>query len=492
MRGTVAALGSAFLAACAAWGSGCAHVPAEAGFGDLQREVGERVPYSVAWHRNPAEAEVAAQAVDALLAEPLTADAAARIALLNDPALQAAYEELGVAQADVVRAALLPNPTVAASVRFPDVEPRRPNWDLGVSQSLLDVLLLPARRALAEEQFEGVKLEIADRALATAAGAKRAYYEVLGAAQVAASRAQAAEAASLALELARRTHGAGNLSDLELARERDRAAAVRVAWVRAEGELAGAREALNRRLGLWGRQTGWTLPAGFPELPGAEPPLDRLESEAVVSRLDLAAARIAVGVRARALGLTADWRWLGSLELGAGAERETGGRWLVGPNASVELPLFHQRQPQLAAAEARLRQSRHQLAALAVRVRSEVREARDRLLRLRDLAEHYRDVVLPLREEIVTLTQQEYNYMLASPFDLLAARRSELEAREAYAESLAGYWGTRAELERAVGRELPLLAPAPAPREEEDLEEFFRDLEPSPPRAPHPHHGGRP
>lgn len=475
----------------AALAAGCAHVPPDAGFADVGRAVAERSSYEAVWHRAPGERRDVARALDALLAGPLTADASARIALLNDPALQAAYEELGIAQADAVRAALLPNPTLAASVRFPDVEPRRPNWDLGVSQSFIDVLLLPARQALAEDRFEGAKLEAAHRALAAAAAAKEAYYEVLGAARVASARRQAAEAAAAALELAERVHAAGNLSDLGRARERDRAATALAAMAEADAREAASREALNVRLGLWGHRTAWTLPDRMPDLPSAEPPLEHLESEAVASRLDLAAARISVGARARALGLAVDWRWLGSLEFGVGAERETGGGWLLGPNAAVELPLFHQHQPEIAVAEARLRQSQQELAALAVRVRGEVRSARDRLLRQRNLAEHYRDVVLPLKEEIVELTLREYNFMLASPFDLLAARRSELEAREGHAEALAGYWMARAELERAVGRELPGAVPAPPPHEEEDVDDFFRDLEPaSPPEPQHGNHGG--
>lgn len=469
--------------------AGCAHVPPEAGFGDVERALAERGSYELSWHRTRGEPPEVARALDALLAEPLTADSAARIALLNDPSLQAAYEELGIAQADAVRAALLPNPTLAASVRFPDVEPRRPNWDLGVSQSLLDVLLLPARRALAEDRFEGAKLEAAHRALAAAAAAKGAYYEVLGAARVASARRQAAEAAAAALALAERVHGAGNLSDLGLARERDRAATALVASTEADAREAAAREALSVRLGLWGQRTAWTLPDRFPEPPPAEPPLEHLESEAVASRLDLAAARVAVAVRSRALGLAVDWRWFGSLEFGVGAERETGGGWLLGPNAAVELPLFHQHQPEIAAAEARLRQSQAELAALAVRVRGEVRAARDRMLRQRDLAAHYRDRVLPLREEIVALTLREYNFMLASPFDLLAARRAELEAREGHAEALAGYWTARADLERAVGRELPAATP-PQPAPDQEAEEFFRDLPPAPAPGHPPHHGG--
>jgi cobalt-zinc-cadmium efflux system outer membrane protein len=95
------------------------------------------------------------------------------------------------------------------------------------------------------------------------------------------------------------------------------------------------------------------------------------------------------------------------------------------------------------------------MTSLAVRIRSEIRSLRDRLLMIRHMIHHYRDVVLPLREEIVDLTQREYNYMLVGVFDLLSARQEEFKAQEAYIQAIQDYWTTYAALERAVGGRLP-------------------------------------
>lgn len=45
----------------------------------------------------------------ALLGQPLTADAAVKLALLNNAGLQAMFEELGMARGDLIRALRLPN-----------------------------------------------------------------------------------------------------------------------------------------------------------------------------------------------------------------------------------------------------------------------------------------------------------------------------------------------------------------------------------------------
>jgi outer membrane protein, heavy metal efflux system len=91
---------------------------------------------------------------------------------------------------------------------------------------------------------------------------------------------------------------------------------------------------------------------------------------------------------------------------------------------------------------------------MEVTVRSQVRRARTRMDQSRRLAEHYRTVLLPLRSKIIQQTQLEYNAMLAGVFQLLLAKRDEIDAGASYIEALRDYWLARTELESAVGGEL--------------------------------------
>ncbi|HUS68302.1 MAG TPA: hypothetical protein VMZ28_27395, partial [Kofleriaceae bacterium] len=88
-------------------------------FGPVDREVSARIGADVAWRDGPALPADDARAIDALLAQPLDADRAARVALLASPALQVSFAELGVSGAEVARAGALPNPELEAEVRFP-------------------------------------------------------------------------------------------------------------------------------------------------------------------------------------------------------------------------------------------------------------------------------------------------------------------------------------------------------------------------------------
>ena len=97
----------------------CARVSTERAFSQVGNEVRERTGYRVHWDQGSRPDGEVTQAIRRLLAEPLTPEAAAQIALLNNRHLHALYEGLGVAQAAVVDAGLLSNPIFHGSATFP-------------------------------------------------------------------------------------------------------------------------------------------------------------------------------------------------------------------------------------------------------------------------------------------------------------------------------------------------------------------------------------
>ncbi|QLH35699.1 MAG: hypothetical protein HWD61_05805 [Parachlamydiaceae bacterium] len=68
--------------------------------------------------------------IQELLSQELSVDQAVQIALLNNPKIQAAFEEIGVARADLIQAGLLSNPLFEGIVRFPLQHNARTNIDL--------------------------------------------------------------------------------------------------------------------------------------------------------------------------------------------------------------------------------------------------------------------------------------------------------------------------------------------------------------------------
>src|SRR5262249_19998318 len=91
--------------------SGCTWFSPDAGMGVVSTIAQQELHKDAAAIRPPEEAAAASARVRHLLGRPLTADAAVQIALLNNRGLQAAYDELAIADAERVGQSLPPNPT---------------------------------------------------------------------------------------------------------------------------------------------------------------------------------------------------------------------------------------------------------------------------------------------------------------------------------------------------------------------------------------------
>ncbi len=449
MRAALAfALGTLALASCAS-------VPKQAGYDDVARMVSERTGQKTYWDRGaPEDAEVARRLAE-LLRQDVMEENAVQIALLNNRILQATYEDLGIAQADLVQAGLLRNPSFGLSVRFPEGPVGTLNTEVSLVQDFLGLFMLPLRKKLAAEQFEHAKIRLANEVFQVIGKVRQEYYTLQQLQQVVELRRTVLETAKLSAELAERQHQAGNISELELVTQRGAYQQAKLELAREELHLELQRERLTRSLGLWGSQTEWKVSAKLSDIPVAEEELEHLESLAISKRLDVAGARQEAQVFAQALDVAKTSRFVGTVEVGVSrAVGPEAGIRVIGPSLRLELPLFERRQALIRRLEAQLRQSEKRLAALSIDARSEVRAARLTLLTERQVVEHYRTVLLPIRERIVALSQQHYNAMLLGVFQLLLAKQAEVEAYRQYIEAVRDYWIARVELEHAVGGRL--------------------------------------
>ncbi len=430
--------------------SGCASIVKERGHDQVGALVKQRTGFSTGWDRGtPEDAEVA-RAVEGHLKSGLTRDRAVQIALVNNPELQALYEELGVAQADLVQAGLLSNPRLNASLDAP-LGRSLSLIEVGIVQNFLDLFMLPLRRRVAAEQFSVEVARVAHAALKETAEVSQAFYEVQAASQKVELQQLISDAARAAAEASERQRKAGNVKALELASQQASDAEARVELLREQAELVVKRERLNRLLGLFGPQTQWALAAPLSEVPVLEPKLEKLESRAVRQRLDLRAARGAVALLTTAANLVRTSAATGIFDVGAEIHQDPNGPLVLGPTLSIELPIFDQRQAQLARVEAQQRQAERRLRQLAIDARSEVRAAFALLQASRQEATFFKERLLPLRDQVLEQAQLQYNAMQLGVFQLLDAKNGQTRAQRGYLDAVARYWSARAELERALG-----------------------------------------
>jgi cobalt-zinc-cadmium efflux system outer membrane protein len=438
--------------------AGCV-VPRKAGFDDVSKSLSGRTPYRVHWNQGTDDDRRVADETRRLLSQELTVESATQIALFNNPELQATYERLGVAQADVVQAGLLRNPRLSLHWGFRILEAGLDEIVGSVTGAFLDLFLMPLKKKLAKAAFRRVKLEVADAVLTKVDAVAQAFYAVQASTQIVTMRRTMLEAQQAATELAVRQHEAGNISDLDLSNEQATYAQAKLDVARAEYQLLADRENLTRMLGVWGADVDYKVSPKLPDLPAEEPDLAHVERIAIAHRFDLAAAREELQSAAAALQLTKATRAVGGLDLGANGHRDPDGPTTIGPTVDLELPIFDQKQAEVARLRAQLHAAQHRADALAVAIRSEVRQARNRLMAARMTIEYYAKSLVPLRERIVTLSQEQYNAMLLGVYQLLQAKQNEINSYREYIEAVRDYWIARADLERAIGTRL---AAAPA------------------------------
>lgn len=381
--------------------------------------------------------------IERRLANPLTADDAVVIALLNNRSLRATYFGVGILEDDLVKAA------TASESGAGEIERRFVLASIGQRS-----------RSMANEVYrrkgDELKLQIAAEQLRLAAEVRKAYAAAVAAEQTARYMVQAREATDATLELTRRGVRVGNWPKVNELREQVFHGEMTTQLARARQAAASAREQLTRLLGLWGQDIAFRLPDRLPDLPPQPVEGNDLEAVALRQRLDLQAAQIDIVADAR--GMELDHYDNGTLLTGrtrftaldeVDYFRDDAIR-TDGVARRSKVPLFDREQARLDRQMLPFVQALDRYAEMGVMVRSEVRDAYNAYRTAYDIAKHYQDEILPLRKQIGEETAYRYNGMLASVFELLAEAREQIAAVTASIEAQRDFWEAEADLRLAM------------------------------------------
>jgi outer membrane protein TolC len=431
--------------------AGCAAFSPDGGFSAVQEIAGSALHQDAVALRTSEDAEAARTAVRRLLQAPLTADAAVRIALLNNRDLQASYNALGIAEAAMVEASLPPNPVIAVSsiAGGGGLEIERQ-----IAADILALATLPVRAELAGDRFRQAQLRAALDTLRLAAQTRRAYYRAVAARALARFLGEAQSTAATAAQMSQRLGESGALNRLDQARDQVFYAELTAQLMGARRRAASEREGLIRYSGLWGGDVEFRLPDALPPLPAKPLVLSGVETDAVRRRTDLQMARIEVEALAKFYGLTKATRFINLLQV-AGISKtaqEPGGPRFNegGVGAELQVPLFDFGEVRVRDAEQRYMQAVNRLAAAAVNVRSQARDAYRSYRSAYDIALHYRRDVLPLRKIISDESLLRYNAMQIDVFALLAEARQRIASTMAAIDAERDFWLADVDLGAAV------------------------------------------
>ncbi|HLU40056.1 MAG TPA: TolC family protein [Planctomycetota bacterium] len=426
--------------------AGCAVVDQEESARALARAVRERTGVEPAAWTAELDATTAEE-VRRLLADGLSEDDAVKIALVNNRAVFAAYERLGIARAELVRAGLLANPVLDADAEFfsggTEIE-------VGLLQPVLDLFHRPLRERFAEHELAAATAAATRELVHLAFDVRRALVGVRAARRLVELQRMLRDVNEGAYELMAKLHAAGNVTDPELTAERIALAEARLDLAAAEQAEREAREPVNALLGLWGRDVAWEVDGPLGDDPAALVDEAHVEARSVAASLDLVELRARIGKSAQQAGLADYEGWFPAASAGVAGKREQGGEEGFGPALSIALPLFDAGGARRAGAAAALRESLQREVQLAVEIRAAARLLRDRFVHACERLAFVTGELLPARARFVRETLQNYNAMQIGAFTVFAARRAELLAEREHLEALRDAWLARIDLEELL------------------------------------------
>src|SRR6185503_12935899 len=230
-------LGTALGVACSA--AACASFSSDAGMGAVNDIAGPTLKTDVVKIVTEEDAAAANARSARLLKLPLTAGGAVRLALLNNRGLQAAYNDLGIAEAVMVKASLPPDLRFSLSGISTPVELE---IERRIVADILAIATLPARAEIASDRFRQAQLRAAVETLRVAMEVRRSYYRAVAAQQAVAALKDAVSAANAAVELAKELVATGAMNKLDQAREEAFLADLQIQLASARRTAAAARE----------------------------------------------------------------------------------------------------------------------------------------------------------------------------------------------------------------------------------------------------------
>jgi outer membrane protein TolC len=431
--------------------SGCAAFTQDGGFKPVADATRRHLGQEVAWPRGAEEqAKVDAQ-VAGLLQRPLSAQDAVQVALLNNRALQAAFEQLGISEADLVQAGRLRNPRFdlrhASGAGQYDIEET-------LSFNVLSLLAMPYARAVERQRFAQTQSAALLQIAQLAEDTREAFYGAVAAQASLAYMQRIRTAAETSAALAQKMVAAGNWNRLDQSHEQSFQIEAVDAFIGAE---LAAKRAHEKLLSLMGIEVGDGVPAlqlaqALPDLPAQIDELPDVEGAVLQERLDLQLMRQEIDQLRQRLKLTRSTRFINVLDAGATRVRQ-GTRdapYERGFTLTLEVPLFDSGDARLRKAESTYAQAVDRFTQAAIEARSQIRLAYAGYSAAFDLARQQRDEVLPLRQAVAQENLLRYNASQISVFELLSDVREQAAATQRYSDRVRDFWIAKSRLDGAL------------------------------------------
>ena len=403
-------------------------------------------------------------------AQFLTLGTAQEMAAKNNPDFLAAQKRLGVSEADIITAGMLPNPYLIT-----DNGVAEKTYRMGLQQTFLLGGDRQKRVALVKAQRDVVLAELQKTLLDLRANIRQAYTQVYYLQERQNAYENLVTLSQHLLGTAQKRAKAGDIANVDVLQTELMALEAKNDLKSGSYDLVQAR---NRLITLLNKaeieEMELTPPEEEPSLlmhqsldasPDSQKPTLKVAIQKVEMNpeklVDLARSRrpeIEQNLREqevtrRQIALAKAQR-IPDLTVAAGPDfvAEPGQKEInVFLVASLELPVWNRQQGPILAAKAKRVQLEHELEAIRNHIRLEVRNAYTAYQRNRQLIDQYREEMLPTAQTLVEKAQRAFQEGKTSILFPINAQQAYVKTRLGYLQSLRDYQQAITDLEQAIG-----------------------------------------
>lgn len=391
--------------------------------------------------------------------EGLSKQEAISIALLNNPKLQADFENLGIAKADLVQAGLYTNPSISSVFRFPTKSQgpgtAQTNIESIASFRLSDLWHVPLSRHVKEDILEMVSLRILSTILTIISETKIAYDSCLKAElQLNNIKNLIKVTKDLRDEIYyRQNYGYG--TDLDKFNADSLVSFLDVELQQLQADKLFSYIHLKKLLGIDPSTITIKLIDSLKnnlDLPS----IKILEEYALKSRPDIQIARMKIKQYKHTLTLEKS-KIFKDIDIGIAYKQDFDKPFRGwGPYINFSLPVFDINSAHIAKAQFFLKQSEKELIEAKINIKEEIRKPYEILKALKQEIAYYKNVILPLNKKSI---EYSYTYAKTMQLNMITAIESKIKFYKTKMELIDKYFHANkefAQLERAVGKNIQL------------------------------------
>lgn len=308
--------------------------------------------------------------VAADIASTLSLSEAVRMALGNDPELQAAIARVRIALAEAKQSRLLPNPVLNVALRYPEGG-GKPIIDAGLSADLIAFFKRGRSTSAADNRLRAAGREALAAALDTVSRVQNAYFNSQSFDAELGILLERQRLNSRLLSLATDRVKAGESPRLDVLTLEAQQAGLETDTIQKEAERTDQRLELARLLGQPSSAADWQLTKWDAPLAISGTERQWIET-ALTARPEIQSREwelFALGDDAAISGLGI----FDGANIGAASERD--GDWSVGPAVTIPIPIFDMGQERKRRASAAVVAARHELTQVRRQVVEDVRRA---------------------------------------------------------------------------------------------------------------------